>query len=68
MLRYAPPIYTVIKIGIRFVFINILNILILLLLSIIIILLLSSVINNVSYSSLRFAPLYCLIHTPLFPH
>jgi hypothetical protein len=65
MLRYAPPIYTVIKIGIRFVFINILNILILLLLSIIIILLLSSVINNVSYSSLRFAPLYCLIHTPL---
>lgn len=67
MLRYAPPIYTVIKIGIRFVFINILNILILLLLSIIIILLLSSVINNVSYSSLRFAPLYCLIHTPLSP-
>jgi accessory gene regulator protein AgrB len=55
MLRYAPPIYTVIKIGIRFVFINILNILILLLLSIIIILL-SSVISNVSYSSLRFAP------------
>jgi hypothetical protein len=67
MLRYAPPIYTVIKIGIRFVFINILNILILLLLSIIIILLLSSVISNVSYSSLRFAPLYCLIHTPLSP-
>ena len=65
MLRYAPPIYTVIKIGIRFVFINILNILILLLLSIIIILLLSSVINNVSYSRLR---IYCLIHTPLFPH
>ena len=56
MLRYAPPIYTVIRIGIIFVFINILNILILLLLSIIIILLLSSVINNVSYSSLRFAP------------
>jgi hypothetical protein len=66
MLRYAPPIYTVIRRGIIFVFINILNILILLLLSIIIILL-SSVISNVSYSSLRFAPLYCLIHTPLSP-
>ena len=64
MLRYAPPIYTVIRRGIIFVFINILNILILLLLSIIIILLLSSVINNVSYSRLR---IYCLIHTPLSP-
>jgi hypothetical protein len=55
MLRYAPPIYTVIRIGIKFVFIKILNILILLLLLIIIILL-YSVISNVSYSSLRYAP------------
>ena len=38
MLRSAPPIYTVIIKGIRFVFIKILNILILLLLLIIIIL------------------------------
>ena len=31
------------------------------------IILFSFVISNVSYSSLRFAPLYCLIHTPLSP-
>jgi hypothetical protein len=50
MLRYAPPIYTVIRIGIIFVIFIILYFLI----SVFIIL--YSVISNVSYSSLRFAP------------
>ena len=52
MLRYAPPIYTVIRIEIIFVIIKIL------------ILFFSSVISNVSHSRLR---IYCLIHTPLSP-
>jgi len=58
MLRYAPPIYTVIIKGIRFVFIKIL-------------ILLYNLYyyfyycySNVSHSRLR---IYCLIHTPLSP-
>ena len=55
MLRYAPPIYTVIRRGITFVIFIIL---------IIVFIILYSVISNVSYSRLR---IYCLIHTPLSP-
>jgi hypothetical protein len=55
MLRYAPPIYTVIRREIIFVIFIIL---------ITVFIILYSVISNVSYSRLR---IYCLIHTPLSP-
>ena len=48
MLRYAPPIYMVIRIEIKFV--------IFILVYFLLLFFFSSVISNVSYSSLRFAP------------